>query len=143
MFQANQSFAGLAHAVHAFENFSWLYDLILAFLVGLAIVGGICRIGAVAGVLVPGMCFTYFVAALWILLTNFAEIPTAIATILREAFSPQAALAGGFIAVLVQGVRRAAFDKEAGIGSAPIAQFGGSHRGANTGENCCLTRTLH
>jgi AGCS family alanine or glycine:cation symporter len=45
--------------------------------------------------------FTHFLAALWILSTNFAEIPAAIATILREAFSPQAALAGGFIAVFV------------------------------------------
>ncbi len=129
MFQANQSFAGLVAAVPAFENLNWLYGLILALLVGLVIIGGIRRIGAVAGVLIPSMCAIYFVAAAWILLTNFTEIPAAIATIFREAFAPRAAIAGGFVAVLVQGVRRAAFDNEAGVGSAPIC-----HSAARTDE---------
>lgn len=129
MFQANQSFSGLTAAVPAFENLSWLYGLILACLVGLVIIGGIRRIGAVAEFLVPGMCLLYFVAALWILLTNFTEVPAAVGTIVKEAFAPQAAIAGGFVAVLVQGVRRAAFDNEAGVGSAPIA-----HSAARTDE---------
>ncbi|MBD3883380.1 alanine:cation symporter family protein [Phormidium tenue FACHB-886] len=129
MFQVNQSFAGLTAAIPAFEGFNWLYGLILMVLVGLVIIGGIRRIGAVAGFLVPAMCLIYFVAALWILLTNFTEIPAAAATIVREAFAPQAAIAGGLVAVLVQGVRRAAFDNEAGVGSAPIA-----HSAARTDE---------
>jgi len=129
MFQANQSFVGLAVAVPALEDFNWLYGLILAFLVGLVILGGIRRIGAVAEILVPGMCLVYFIAALWILLMNFTEIPAAIGIIIREAFVPQAAIAGGFVAVLVQGVRRATFDNEAGVGSAPIA-----HAAARTHE---------
>ena len=129
MFQANQSFAGLAYAVPAVENLSWLYGLILALLTGLVIIGGIRRIGAVAGFLIPSMCVIYFVAAVWILITNFTAIPAAIATIFRGAFSPEAAITGGFIAVLVQGVRRAAFDNEAGVGSAPIA-----HAAARTDE---------
>lgn len=129
MFQANQSFAGLKTVVPALENLSWLYGLILACLVGLVIIGGIRRIGAVAEILIPVMCLIYVMAALWILLTNFTEIPAAIATIFREAFAPQAAIAGGFVAVLVQGVRRATFDNEAGVGSAPIA-----HSAARTDE---------
>ena len=59
---------------------------------------------------------------------NFTEIPAAFATIIREAFAPQA-VAGGFVGVLVTGVRRAAFDNEAGVGSAPIA-----HSAARTEE---------
>ncbi len=120
MFQANQSYAGVAAVLPFFQDRSWLYGIILACLVGLVIVGGIRRIGAVAEILIPAMCITYFVAALWILLLNFTEIPAAIATIVREAFAPQA-IAGGFVGVLVIGVRRAAFDNEAGVGSAPIA----------------------
>ena len=128
MFQANQSFAALAGVAPWFENRSWVYGLILATLVGLVIIGGIRRIGAVAGTLVPAMCLIYVVSALWILLVNFTGIPGAIATIVGEAFNPQA-VQGGFIGVLVQGVRRAAFSNEAGIGSASIA-----HSAARTDE---------
>lgn len=129
MFQANQSYAGIAEALPLFQGRSWIYGLILACLVGLVIIGGIRRIAAVAGILVPGMCAIYLLAALWILLTNLTEVPAAFATIVREALAPQAAIAGGFVAVLVQGVRRSAFDNESGIGSAPIA-----HSAARTSE---------
>ncbi|MGL5926422.1 alanine/glycine:cation symporter family protein [Chroococcidiopsis sp.] len=129
MFQANQSYAGIAGVLPFFQDRSWLYGLILACLVALVIVGGIRRIGAVAEILVPGMCLIYFLAALWILAINFTDIPNAIATIVREAFAPQAAVAGGFVGVLATGVRRATFDSEAGVGSAPIA-----HAAARTEE---------
>lgn len=128
MFQANQSFVGVAQVLPWFQERSWLYGLILAGLVGIVIIGGIRRIGAVAEILVPAMCFSYILAALWIILGNFTEIPGAIATIIREAFAPSA-IGGGFVGVLVQGVRRAAFDNEAGVGSAPIA-----HSAARTEE---------
>lgn len=128
MFQANQSFVGVAQVLPWFQERSWLYGIILACLVGVVIIGGIRRIGAVAEILVPAMCISYFLAALWIIAGNFGEIPAAIATIIREAFNP-AAVGGGFVGVLVQGVRRAAFDNEAGVGSAPIA-----HSAARTDE---------
>lgn len=128
MFQANQSFAGVAAAVPAFQNFSWLYGIILATLVGLVFIGGIRRIGAVTEVLVPGKCLIYVAAALWIIFANYTEIPGAFAAIINGAFAPQA-VAGGFVGVLVTGVRRAAFDNEAGVGSAPIA-----HSAARTEE---------
>ena len=44
----------------------------------------------------------------------------AIATIVRLAFTDNA-MYGGFVGVLIQGVRRAAFSNEAGVGSAAIA----------------------
>ncbi len=46
----------------------------------------------------------------------------------REAFSP-GAVAGGFVGVMIQGFRRAAFSNEAGVGSAAIA-----HSAASTPE---------
>ena len=51
---------------------------------------------------------------------NYANILPALATIVREAFVPDA-VAGGVIGALIQGFRRAAFANEAGIGSAPMA----------------------
>jgi AGCS family alanine or glycine:cation symporter len=128
MFQANQSYATVAEVLPFFQGRSWLYGLILGTLVALVIIGGIRRIGAVAEKLVPTMCLIYVVAAVWIILSNFTQIPAAFATILTGAFAPQA-VAGGFIGVLVQGFRRAAFSNEAGVGSAAIA-----HSAARTEE---------
>ncbi|MEW6491291.1 MAG: alanine/glycine:cation symporter family protein [Cyanobacteriota bacterium] len=128
MFQANQAFAAVAQVVPWLQDRSWVFGLILAVLVGLVIIGGIQRIGVVAGALVPTMCFIYVLSALWILLVNFTEIPRAIGVIITEAFVPQA-IQGGFIGVFVQGVRRSVFSNEAGIGSASIA-----HSAARTNE---------
>jgi AGCS family alanine or glycine:cation symporter len=62
----------------------------------------------------------YVVAALFILFDNFSAIPAAFGSIFGGAFSLEAGF-GGFIGVLVQGFRRAAFSNEAGAGSAAIA----------------------
>lgn len=117
MFQVNQSYMTVKETLPIFP---WLYGLILAILVGLVIIGGIHRIGQVAGTIVPVMCVLYVVAALWIILTNFTAIPGAIGTIIQQAFSPQA-VEGGVIGVIVQGFRRSTFSNEAGVGSAAIA----------------------
>ncbi|TVR13781.1 MAG: alanine:cation symporter family protein [Phormidium sp. GEM2.Bin31] len=125
MFQANQSFSAVSDFV-AIPN--WLYGVLLATLVALVIIGGIRRIGSVAAAIVPSMCVIYVLAALWIILTNISEVPSAFATIISGAFTPEA-VEGGFIGVLIQGVRRAVFSNEAGIGSAAIA-----HAAARTEE---------
>ncbi|MGD1903024.1 MAG: alanine/glycine:cation symporter family protein [Geitlerinemataceae cyanobacterium] len=125
MFQANQSYEAVSSII---TMPSWVYGIAIAVLVGLVILGGIQRIGSVAAALVPSMCAIYVVAALWILLTNLTEIPGAFGTIFSEAFTPKA-VEGGFIGVLVQGIRRAVFSNEAGIGSAAIA-----HAAARTQE---------
>lgn len=125
MFQANQSYQAVSGII---AMPSWVYGLAIAVLVGLVILGGIQRIGSVASALVPSMCAIYVIAALWILLMNLPEIPAAFGTIFSEAFTPKA-VEGGFIGVLVQGIRRAVFSNEAGIGSAAIA-----HAAARTKE---------
>ncbi|MEB3339533.1 alanine/glycine:cation symporter family protein [Okeania sp.] len=118
MFQANQSYGAISSVLPGLP--SWLYGLVLVVLVGLVILGGIQRIGAVAGTLVPVMCLIYFLVALFILLNNITEIPRAIATIISGAFAPEA-VEGGFIGVIIQGFQRSAFSNEAGVGSAAIA----------------------
>jgi len=99
--------------------------LILAFLVGLVLIGGIKRIAALAGKLVPLMAGLYLLAGITILVLNFGEIDDALALIITSAFSGSAA-AGGFAgasiwAALQFGVARGIFSNEAGLGSAPIA----------------------
>ncbi|MDJ0555819.1 MAG: alanine/glycine:cation symporter family protein [Microcoleaceae cyanobacterium MO_207.B10] len=126
MFQANQSYGAVSTVLPRLP--SWVYGLVLVVLVGLVIIGGIRRIGMVAGTLVPLMCVLYVLVSLFIILTNFTEIPGAIATIISGAFSPEA-VEGGIIGVIIQGFQRSAFSNEAGVGSAAIA-----HSAARTDE---------
>ena len=128
MFQANQAFAAVSNVLPFLENFSWLFGIILAAIVGLVIIGGIERIGAVAGVLVPVMAVVYALACVWVMLVNLTAIPGAIATIIGAAFNPEA-VAGGAVGAIVIGFQRAAFSNEAGLGSAAIA-----HSAARTDE---------
>jgi AGCS family alanine or glycine:cation symporter len=107
--------------------------IVLAFLVGVVIIGGIRRIASVAERIVPFMCVAYVLAAAAVLLLNIREIPAAFAQIFRYAFSPVAA-GGGFLGVVVartleKGVARGVFSNESGLGSAPIA-----HAAARTHE---------
>jgi len=128
MFQANQSYELVKRAIPALQGQAWLYGLLMAFLVGVVIIGGIRRIGAVAGYIVPFMCGIYVLAGLFILLVNAQNLVPALFKIVQEAFTPQAGL-GGMIGVLITGFRRAIFSNEAGIGSASIV-----HSAAATDE---------
>ncbi|MDH3843167.1 MAG: alanine:cation symporter family protein, partial [Myxococcales bacterium] len=130
MFQANQSYAQVALVLPFFSG-GWgslAFGMILATLVGLVIIGGIRRIGRVAGVVVPSMVAIYLTAGLFIIVTNADQVGPAFTKIFGEALEPQAGL-GGVLGVLVTGFRRAAFSNEAGVGSASIA-----HSAAATDE---------
>ncbi len=119
-FQVNQSMGALQESMPFLVAYPWVYGLAMAILVGVVIIGGIKRIAEVAEKIVPSMVGVYMLAALYILFDNFSVIPTAFAAIIDGAFTPEAGY-GGFIGVLVQGFRRAAFSNEAGAGSAAIA----------------------
>jgi alanine or glycine:cation symporter, AGCS family len=121
MFQANQAAAQFNSMVQTGSGYAgFAFGVILAALVAIVIIGGIKRIGAVAERIVPFMCGVYVLAALVILALNLDHIPGALSQIIGGAFAP-ISIAGGFVGVLVQGFRRAAFSNEAGIGSAAIA----------------------
>ena len=92
----------------------------MAVLVGMVILGGIKIIARVASLIVPIMCGIYIIACVFILGSHVGEIPAAFKLILTQAFSPDAAF-GGFLGVLIIGIKRAVFSNEAGIGSAAIA----------------------
>ena len=124
MFQVNQAFTQLVGVTGGTDSFwfgrGWIFGVVMAFLTGLVIIGGIKSIARVTSKLVPFMCIFYVMTCLYVLFAHFGAIPAAIGTILSEAFSDKAVY-GGFFGVLISGVRRAAFSNEAGFGSAPIA----------------------
>jgi alanine or glycine:cation symporter, AGCS family len=106
---------------------------ILAVTVGMVIIGGIKRIGAVAGRLVPLMCALYLIAAIYVVLTNITAVPDMLRLIVVSAFTTTEA-GGAFLGgtagfAFLWGMKRALFSSEAGQGSAPIA-----HSAAKTDE---------
>lgn len=107
--------------------------IIMAVFVGLVVIGGIKRIGAVTGRLVPFMCVLYLLAAVYVLIVKYSEIPSMFALIFKCAFSPaeaQGAFLGGTAGyAFLWGMKRALFSNEAGQGSSPIA-----HSAAKTKE---------
>ena len=103
----------------------WIMGVLISLLVGLVILGGIQRIGAVAENLVPLMIIFYFSGAMLVILTNLTQIPFAIKTIFISAFNPQA-MFGAAVGISVQqairfGVARGILSNESGMGSAAIA----------------------
>jgi len=103
----------------------WLSGVILMVLTGAVLLGGIKRIGSVAGWLVPFMAIAYLIAGLIVLAINADAIPHALELIFTHAFTGTAA-EGGFAGAAVWmairfGVARGVFSNEAGLGSAPIA----------------------
>jgi AGCS family alanine or glycine:cation symporter len=111
----------------------WISGAVLTVMVAAVIIGGIKRIGKVAGTLVPGMVFIYVIAGFYVLFANFSDIPAMFALIAASAFSPteaSGAFIGGTVAsAFLFGMKRAVFSNEAGQGSSAIA-----HAAAKTDE---------
>jgi AGCS family alanine or glycine:cation symporter len=103
----------------------WISGLVMSILVGCVILGGIKRIGEVAGKIVPFMACAYIVGAALILLLHIEKIPAALFLIIDSAFNGASA-SGGFAGATIMmairwGVARGIFSNESGLGSAPIA----------------------
>lgn len=72
-------------------------------------------------VIVPLMAGFYIFLTVFVIINNAVLLPSMFVRILREAFGLRQAVAGGFGAVLMNGVKRGLFSNEAGSGSAPCA----------------------
>lgn len=124
MFQINQATSQLVNVTGGADAWigqhRWLIGVLVAMLVAVAIIGGISRIGKVTASLVPAMTVLYVIGCFVVLGTHIDSLGATIQLIVAKAFSGEA-LAGGMIGTFLQGIRRAAFSNEAGIGSAPIA----------------------
>ncbi|MEG1610147.1 MAG: sodium:alanine symporter family protein [Bilophila sp.] len=120
--QSNSIAEALAHG---FGVPTWITALTLFVLVGGVLLGGLKRIGNVAGRVVPFMACTYIAASLLVLILNITEIPAVFMLVITEAFTPTAAQGGFAGATLMMAIRygmaRGVFSNEAGLGTAPIA----------------------
>ena len=133
---------GISSAVHNFFDpndlhcvkllpflgeYSWsviISSLVLSICVATVLIGGIKRIANVSQIIVPFMAIIYFAFAAILIIGNITAVPSAIAVIVKAAFSPKAITGGvvGSIFVAMQkGIARGIFSNEAGLGSAPIA----------------------
>lgn len=106
-----------------------------ALVVGLTIIGGTKRVGAVTGFLVPMMSLFFMAVGLYIVIVNAQRIPEMLWLIVKSAFDP-AAFSGGVVGYGVmqamrEGVARGVFSNEAGLGSSPIA-----HAASSADEPC-------
>lgn len=110
------------------DKYPIIYGLIMAVMTGIVIIGGIKSIGKVADKIVPFMCAMYVAMSLFVILANYDEIVPSFQLIFSKAFSLQAGW-GGFLGIMVVGIKRASFSNEAGVGSAAIA-----HSAAKTEE---------
>jgi AGCS family alanine or glycine:cation symporter len=110
-----------------FNPETFAIGIVLAVIVGCVIIGGIKRIGSVAGKLVPFMCVLYLLAGSLVLLLNIGQIPELLMLIVKQglglgdASASGAFLGGSFGYAAMWGIQRALFSSEAGQGSAPIA----------------------
>jgi len=136
MFQSNQMVAMLSKSI-SFGDSTYsilgqqvglahiIWGIVFTALTGLVLVGGIKRIGNVAEKLVPTMVVIYIIGAIGVILANITLVPGLIAQIFHDAFYGTAVVGGfagiAFKEVVVQGVRRAVFSNEAGLGSAAMA----------------------
>ena len=108
----------------AFENafdIPPLYTTIILVLVAAVIVLRKNATVKVLDVLVPIMAGCYFFITVFLILKNAGQLPGVFARIFQEAFGLRQMAAGGFGAVLMNGVKRGLFSNEAGSGSAPCA----------------------
>lgn len=108
----------------AFENafhIKPLYSTILLVIISAVIVLRKNATVKVLDIIVPIMAGIYLLFTLFVIGKNFDQLPSVFSRIFEEAFGVRQMAAGGFGAVLMNGVKRGLFSNEAGSGSAPCA----------------------
>ena len=131
IFQANQLTALVGDTVFGGAMPGWggpVIGSVIAVVVAAVIFGGLPRVAAVAIAALPSMVGVYLLMTAWVILANASAVPAALASIVTEAFNPQA-VGGGFLGVMLEGISRGAFSNEAGVGTEVMA-----HGAARTNE---------
>ena len=98
-----------------------IVGIVVSILLALVLCGGAHFVARVAEMLVPVMAGAYLLITVFVIVTNFGKLPEVFTLIISNAFAPQAAVAGGFGACLMNGIKRGLFSNEAGEGSVPNA----------------------
>jgi AGCS family alanine or glycine:cation symporter len=124
MFQSNQAYSQFVVVTGGADSYfadrGWLFGIILAFVLGMVIIGGIKSIAKVTSKLVPLMAVLYCSCAVIVLLMNAQHILGAIAWVFRESMGTEQ-VSGGMVGIMMIGFQRALFSNEAGLGTASIA----------------------
>lgn len=121
IFNAVQSNTISASVGEVFSIPPYVIGILLVLLTATIIFGGVHRIVKVTQIIVPVMAIFYLIVAIYVVVTNFSEIPTVLSLIFTEAFGLREAVGGTLGAAIMQGVRRGLFSNEAGMGSVPNA----------------------
>ncbi len=107
----------------AFEVQTWIVGVILVFLSGVILIGGVRRLASVTEKLAPLMAITFLVGAFFVLIARYNYLLETFKMIFKYAFEPQAIIGGGFWyaikTAISQGAKRGLFSNEAGMGSTP------------------------
>lgn len=102
----------------------WITGLVISIATALVVVGGIKGIARVSSAITPFMILFYIGASSLVIILFWDEVPSAILLILKNAFTPSAAVGGfsgaGVLMAMRMGVARGIFSNESGLGSAPI-----------------------
>lgn len=129
MFQTNQAALVL---YDFFDIPKILTGIFMSVLCAIVILGGIKRIAKVTSFIVPFMAVIYLIGCIIILSIKINQIPSLFLTIFESAFQKESIYGGlsfSFYMALIQGIKRACFSNEAGLGSAAIA-----HSAVSTNE---------
>ncbi|MCH9628084.1 MAG: Amino-acid carrier protein AlsT [Chlamydiales bacterium] len=101
---------------------------VMAFFIGLVILGGVKKVAGVSSAIVPIMAIFYLVTALFILGVHYEKVLPAFGLLFQSAFGVNSVVGGtlGFTVMkaLTTGFDRAIFATDAGTGSVPILQAG-------------------
>lgn len=94
--------------------------LVVAFLLGLVVIGGVKRIAYVAQIVAPFMAVIYVVMAVIVLCYHWPVIPSVLKDMLTGAVGMQELTGGILGSTVAWGVKRGIYSNEAGQGTGPI-----------------------
>ena len=105
---------------NAFQLPTWITALIITISGAIIVLRKNISV-KVLDVIVPIMAGFYLFLTIFVIINNITLLPSVLNRIFEEAFGARQIAAGGFGAVLMNGVKRGLFSNEAGSGSAPCA----------------------
>ena len=123
-----------------FYGNSWMFGVMMAVIVAAIILGGIKSIAKVTDKVVPFMVGIYILGALAVIFGNLEEVPSAFGKILNGAFNSDAMYE--LVGVLIQGFKRAAFQRSGHRFGVHCAQCGQDRRACEC-RHRGFARALH
>lgn len=101
----------------------WVAAVLLPLVI-LAALGGVDRVGQICSYIIPAFLLIFTLMCFWVFWLNLAQLPLACLTVLRGAFTGHAAVGAfvgsSFLLTLSQGVRRACYTGDIGVGYASV-----------------------